>query len=282
MDMAIENGFNPSAFKSLLDGSLHSMPAGSLHPFGDPSNHFSVPIGPELDPSIFSRPPSTAAKPGDAGKAGEGSRPPDTLNPGDPDLAKNRLAQEALLADPAEMRKLFPTLLKDIGLAPNDYLDMAEIDKELQNEKLSQADKNFLTVLKKGYKEFSVTVKGTDEDSDGVSADSLAIINKALNRKLAEDPIYTQTAKSDILGSLLQGAILVSAYTKGNVWERLAGAAGGAVINLALYEGGDWIADKIGIYDDRYDTVEKDFKSFRSNYEHLPDDSSPASGPQHK
>jgi hypothetical protein len=281
--MAIDNEFDPSVFKSLLDGSLHRMPAGSVSPGGgDPANHFAVPIGPELDPAIFSHPPSTGAKPGDAGKSGEGVKPIDTPNPADPDQAKNRLAQEALLADPASMRKLFPTLLKDVGLGPNDYLDMAEIDKELQNEKLSQADKNFLTVLKKGYKEFSVTVKGTDEDSDGVSADSLAIINKALNRKLAEDPIYTQTAKSDIWGSLLQGALLVSAYTKGNLWERLAGAAGGAIINLALYEGADLLADKIGIYDGRYDSVEKDYKSFAANYAHLPDDKSPAGTAQAK
>ena len=81
----------------------------------------------------------------------------DSIVPGDrfsSEAAKNRLAQEALLANPAEIRKMFPQLLKDVSVHGNDHLDQSEIRAGLQNTKLPQSEINVLTVLYNGYPYF--------------------------------------------------------------------------------------------------------------------------------
>ena len=75
------------------------------------------------------------------------------------DAASNRLAEDALLDNPAAMRKMFPQVYKDISLNHNDHLDEEEIKQALKGGAISQDERNFLTVLKDGYKQYSYDPK---------------------------------------------------------------------------------------------------------------------------
>jgi hypothetical protein len=127
--------------------------------------------------------------------------------------ARTKLAEEALSANPAEMRRLFPLVYGHVSLNHNEHLDTAEIDKGLANPSLAQNEKDFLALLKDGYQVLSLDYSG-DADKNGVSANSLAIIDRAMNPKLNENPLY----KSKAIGSLASGlafGVSTAVYDKG-------------------------------------------------------------------
>jgi hypothetical protein len=66
-----------------------------------------------------------------------------------------------MLADPGQMLKLFPSVLKDVSVNHNDHIDMYEIDQGLKNSKLSESEIAFLAALKVGYRALSVNDSGS-------------------------------------------------------------------------------------------------------------------------
>jgi hypothetical protein len=198
--MAQNDVLDLGAAKSDLNPTFHNLPGDGPKLTLGQSAHTGLSLGPQMNTQDFlqkavndaSAPP--AASPAGTAKRAEAPAQTDATaaSPADPEAARNKLAQEALLADPAQMRKVFPVVLQDMGLKENAYLDMSAIDLGLHNSKLSQSDKNFLTVLKAGYKEFSQTpteMSKLQDDGSGVSAKSLTILDKAINRDIADDPI---------------------------------------------------------------------------------------------
>jgi hypothetical protein len=266
--MAQSSGSELGAIESQVHPVYHT-PSSDEHQLGQYIMPKSLPVpGPDPGPTDFLRQAVAAvAQPAPVEATPRVAKPTEAINSFDPLSAKNRLAQEALLADPSEMRQWFPTLLKDVTLNNNDHLDMAEIDKGLQNAKLSEAERNFLTVLKSGYEKLSLTEKG-QVDSAGVSAFSLAVIDKALDRKLSEDPLYSEQARSDIFGGVISGAVLGYSYTKGTAKERALGALAGSIVLTGLYEAVDFGNKEFGFYDNTYDTVEKNYKTFTEDFAH--------------
>jgi len=113
------------------------------------------------------------------------------------EAASNKMALEALAANPAELRQMFPKVYADVSTNHNNHLDMDEIDAALNSGKLDQTETNYLTVLKAGYNELSVGPlpahlysRKLPVDDYGISADSLAMLDKAVNRGIKEDPFF--------------------------------------------------------------------------------------------
>jgi hypothetical protein len=268
--MPNDSGFDMAAFKSHLDAVYHNRPTDIEPPGLDLFTHPAQPISfkpaatDPLQGALAAVRPTETPGPAVALKTADAIKPPPESDAAD--AARNKLAQEALLANPAEMRKLFPALLKDVSLNHNDHLDIAEIDKGLQNAQLSQSEKNFLTVLKKGYKELSLEPCGC-ADPDGVSANGLAVVDKALNRQISDDPIYADNARQDIWKGVAYGAAIgaITGFRRdarsGLIMAGLASAAG-----ILLFEGEDWIIKATGGENKTYDRVEQNYKAFASQY----------------
>ena len=184
---------------------------------------------------------------------------------------KNLLAQEALLADPALMRKMFPTLLKDLGGRWSGYLNMADISEGLDKDNITQDDRNLLTVLKAGYTEFSQlpsahhTLKHEDA---GVSANTLAVVDKSVNRSIADDPIRRYDQTWGLISPVLTGASAagyISKFFKASPRTRLIATGVTGVAFGILYEvaqTGDGPRAKTDAYNgekNNYEAFVKDF-----------------------
>jgi hypothetical protein len=273
--MPSDGGFDLAAFKAHLDVVYHDRPTDvepvGLDLFGPPSRPLSWTGNRDVlvEATAAQRSPAATTvtpAPPDAGKATDQSPQPDSDSLAE--AARNKLAQEAMLASPAEMRKLFPTVLKDVSLNHNDHLDLAEIENGLKNKQLSQTELNFLTVLKNGYQVLS-QAPGGDIDKSGVSATSLAMIDKAMNRSIKDDPIYSHTVLED-LGKGIGLGVAAGGYAAWNLpgplWKVL-GLVGGAVIGVATQEALGYVSKEMGSEDVPYDNVEAKYKSFVQSYE---------------
>lgn len=191
------------------------------------------------------------------------------------EAAKQKLAQEALLANPAEMRKLFPKVYNDVSINHNNHLDKFEIDKGLQNQSLSQDERNLLTVFKAGYEHFSIgpfltwglSTTTTEPDFDGVSARSLTAIDKAVNRGIKDDPFYSVQTKVTPAAMFAVGALTSLALTRGaSPRVRLTYAVGSGLFGAAYGEGAVIMRKYDGYDDTRYDAVKNDYQSFVKTY----------------
>jgi len=183
--------------------SNHATPAISSINLFEQTSAPPIKLGPMLDPPDYL---AKAVKSADSAPAQNPSKPltkPDETHdsstdigdPGDSLSARNKLAEEALLAQPGQIRQFFPALMKDLGQKPDDDLSMSEIDLALKNPHLSQVDVNLLTVFKAGYTEFSQVVDFDSElqaDTSGISGKSLTVLDKAMNRNITDDPILTK------------------------------------------------------------------------------------------
>jgi hypothetical protein len=194
----------------------------------------------------------------------------------DAEAAKEKLAQEALMANPAAMRALFPKVLQDVSVNHNGYLDMYEIKQGLSNTDLPQDERNLLTVLEKGYNNFDWDPKMPaglsgqfDTDYNGISADGLAMLDKAMNRGIKDDPYYSTQAKEGLIVGFLAGGLSGAAnqarYSKdargpliaGLVW----GACGAAIFAWDIHR------DKTGGNEDRwYDQIKNGYIKFESAF----------------
>jgi hypothetical protein len=206
------------------------------------------------------------------------ARPAEAIAPYDPNSAKNRLAEEALLANPAEMRKMFPKVYNDVSLNHNGHLDDSEINQGLDNPKLPESEKNFLTVLHAGYDVFSqdVTAGITDKwelpmDMAGVSANSLALVDTEVNRGNGQDPYYAYHATHDFIWPAITYGLIGAGYMavieRANTPTLVAGIAMGVAFGAI----GDEVANlglKItGGNDQMYDTEKAKYLSFVSDFE---------------
>jgi hypothetical protein len=273
--MPQNDGFDTGAFEAHLNVIYHNRPT-DIEPAGldlfaaaqgqPPARQSAAdPLRQSTDRNTAGAQPSQTAKP----EATDAS--PVLVRQSDADkqaeAAGDRLAQEALLANPAEIRQLFPRLLSDASLNHNDHLDIAEINQALQQKSLPQNEIDALNVLKAGYKQFSPDLDGST-DPDGVSDASLAVLDKSMNRALKEDPIYAHEGKVNLLLGLGVGAALGAYMGRESVQiSVLAAVAGAAVEGVA----GEGIAlwHKVGGHDDeKYDDVQKQYLSFVQGYEH--------------
>jgi hypothetical protein len=193
------------------------------------------------------------------------------------EAAGNKMAQEALAADPAEMRKLFPAVYKDVNLNGNGHLDLVEIKKALYGSPLSQAERNYLTVLEAGYKQFSYNAQSPlfktgafQTDPDGISADSLAVLDKAVNRGINEDPYFSWAIKvAPAVNAVMAGgmAAATSAAWHDDGKEVLLWSAGGALVG-GLGVAGMILNEKYnGQEDKEYDQVKTDYQSFVKDFD---------------
>jgi hypothetical protein len=192
--------------------------------------------------------------------------------------AANKLAQEALLADPATMRKLFPTVLNDVkGNNNGGYLDMADIKQGLQNPALSQQDKNYLTVLEKGYDNFtwdpnssSLFVHHFQHSPAGVTSQSLTMLNRAVDRTIPEDPYYDHARTVGAINGFSEGAS--AAFLTNKIVPRDKRFAIGLVIVGGI---GDLLVHEIavqkqhsdGTEDKMFDQISSDYKSFVKTFD---------------
>jgi len=197
------------------------------------------------------------------------------------DEARNRLSQESFLADPASMRSAFPQVLKDINdrypdWFSSNYLNMDKIQRGLDDPGVSQADKNLLTVLNAGY---SVLSESPDADVDhdmhpksdpnGISAESLAGIDKAVNRGIHEDPYFKDLILKEPLEDAASFAVMggaFMAYETHSAYGAVTGAAvfGAAGAALGLVRP---LILKFGLEDTMYDHVKADYLAFRSAFD---------------
>jgi hypothetical protein len=276
--MPQNDGFDMGAFATHLNVIYHNQPT-DIEPAGlDLFTHPSQPAGTKSTKADALQGAVASAGPRADGELGDMrpslvdtdvvGRVADTGN-SDAAAARDKLAQEALLANPAEMRRLFPTVLKDVSLNHNGYLDLAEIDKGLQNAQLSQTEKNFLTVLKAGYKEFSLGPTHAASDGLGVSATGLAMVDKALNRSIKEDPMFLYAAKRDLVVGPLAGATVGGLLVKNfaDPKAKLLFMGGSVAFWTGLAEGLDVLGKFDGEEKATYDNVAKNYKSFVDKFE---------------
>ena len=186
--------------------------------------------------------------------------------------AKDNKDQLALAQNPAEMRKLFPQLLKDLHHRDPDHIALDEIESGLKDQQLSQLEKNFLTVLKRGYDKFQYTPtadafvgEAYPTDELGVSAGSLAMIDKALHRDTWENPWLSYQClhhglKSAVASGLFFGGL--SAAFDHNPKQALGTAVGvGAMFGL-FGAAMPLLSRVVGDEKNMYDKIEINYNSF--------------------
>ena len=244
-------------------------PAGRPQPAEDP-----------LQQAVGSAKPTALSTPSDLTPPA-GSAEIALSSAGQAESAKEKLAQEALLANPAEMRKLFTTVYKDVSVNHNDHLDLYEINQGLQRTDLPEDENNFLTVLKAGYKDFSYDPKSKlanktgvlDLDDEGVSAGSLAVLDKAINRGINEDPYFAYQSKLDFAIDFIGGGLLGLYWGRedgGGAKTMMISAGFYAVAATAIGEGLLLHKKHDGFEDQMYDSVKNDYQSFVKDYEKTP------------
>jgi len=127
--------------------------------------------------------------------------------------AKNKLAQEGLIADIGAMRKQFPDLMEDMKkefptVPFGSRLSLDQINQGLKDQSLSQEDKNLLAVFKAGFNVLNESNLRVGDDGthptgpyDEISASSLAMIDKAVNRSISGDPYFKEHIWDDMFAS---------------------------------------------------------------------------------
>jgi len=179
---------------------------------------------------------------------------------------KELAAQDYLLQHPDQMRKLWKTTYDDVTVNKNGHIDMYEIDQGLAKKSLPEAERNFLAILKQGYLQLSYDVQG-GVDKDGVSAKSLLMIDKAMNRSLNEDPVYKDHAMGDIAAGALYG--LWASRTGTDAKTKLTKGLLGFATVTAAFELKDLLVKYTGGYDETYDKVKLSYSSFVKDYDKL-------------
>jgi hypothetical protein len=266
--MPNDAGFDLEAFKAHLNVIENHQPS-AIPPLGP---ELQVPLSPATGPPVTPKDSLQGAMdtlnlPKET-RAPDQGKPGTDLGPGGAEEARNHLAQEALQANPAEMRRLFPQLLKKISIYRNDHLNLYEIESGLHNAALSQDEKTMLTVLKEDYLAFSelpghALTRGVIPvlDNEGVSAQSLTMVDKALNRNISDDPIYRQQAKEAVWDGLkvgsLAGFAIATFYRRSLPLLVVADAAA-----IGLIEGYEWLRKGGSAENQTYDMVKQNYKAF--------------------
>jgi len=181
------------------------------------------------------------------------------------EAARSKLAQEHLLANPAEMRQLFPRVLGDVSVNHNGHIDMYEIEQGLKNPNLAQCEKDLLQTFRQGYEHMRFRAD-FGKDSDGISADSLAMIDKAVNRSITDDPHFSSTnfskpliwATSGAIGGLITNRALNGKNSK----VGLAAVAAWVLTGLAIGEGKVLWEKYGGAEDEKYDGLKNEYQLF--------------------
>jgi len=180
-------------------------------------------------------------------------------------LEEKQLAdQQYLLAHTGEMRKLWTQTYSDVSTNKNGHLDKYEIDKGLSNKSLPEVEHNFLVVLKKGYAQLSLTALA-ESDEDGVSAKSLQVLDKAMNRTLNEDPIYKARVFADV-GVGVGVGLIAMLRQPGNLKDKGLYGLGAFGVATLVGEGRDLLMKLTGGFDRQYDVVQNSYLSFVKDY----------------
>jgi len=179
--------------------------------------------------------------------------------------AEHLRIQRSFIADPDKMRGLLPLLLLNCDSNSDHSLDQSEITNGLKSAKLTDVQKDALTVMLSGFK--AIHSEKAKTDTAGISDYDFAVLEKALDRKIDGDPIYNKEAIESIPKSLISGALASLAVTRGSSGkEKLLYAAGLAVTTLAVREGFLGVLQLFNANNGKYDAVQKDYLEFSHNY----------------
>jgi hypothetical protein len=189
--------------------------------------------------------------------------------------ARQKMAVEALMADPAEMRRMFDDVKDKVHLDQAGNIELWAINEGLSSNSLSEKEKAFLVILRDDYGQLTLQLSynGTATKDLGVSAENMAIIDKALNPKLNQDPIYWANARFDLfLGPLLgfAGGGLVGVLAKNNIDLALTSSVALAAVATAGLEGKDLVRKLNGTEDKQYDAIAKQYRDFEAREKLLP------------
>jgi len=244
---------------------------------------FNVPKLPSLKPQDPADPLSTAVKENERpAPAQETSAVSAAQNAA---LAKNKLAQEALVTNPSAMRSQFPKLMEDMQrtfptIEFHGNLDLNQIDNGLKDNTLSQDDKNLLSVFKAGYNVLSESPNSKLDDNNhpgsnayGISAASLAMIDKAVNRSINEDPYFSAHALHDSFKNaayLAAGAFTLKYAYRSNATAALGAAAFGATVGAAFGLMEPLVFKFDGGETEMYDHVKDDYVAFSNVFDQAP------------
>jgi hypothetical protein len=179
--------------------------------------------------------------------------------------ARQRLAEEALLANPAEMRRQFPDLLKVLDKNHDGKLNQAEVFAQTNTASLSVSQRAFLAILQKGYGDLSRGF-GQLPGNGCINNDCLAVVDKAINRNINDDPLFANRAIFNLGTSVLSGAAIGLIKTEGNGKAKLAGAATTALEMTTTSEGELLIKKWNGDEDRDYDLVKERYLSFKNKW----------------
>ncbi len=187
--------------------------------------------------------------------------------------ARQKLAVEALMADPAQMRKVFADLQEKISPDGTGNIGWNAITAGINDSRMTQQERDLLFILKDDYSALS-TIDGGNSNA-GISADEMTILNKALNRNLKEDPIYAENAKLHLVLGPVFGMPL-GAIAGGLCFGPpgiIAGAVIGGVVMAGVDEAQDYLKKLPGAdYDKQYDKVKADYQGFENKEKNAPAD----------
>lgn len=183
-------------------------------------------------------------------------------------------AQKQLLAHPEEIRRLFPEMLKSFNRNGNDGLDMGEIDRGLTQPSLTDLQRNYLTVLKNGYR--VLHDKPEHQDDGGIESFDLEKTDRAMHPDLNEDPLYVRDALLAAPKLALGAGFLAFRLSKGGSAKDKAIEGGLVALGaLAITEVGYFLAHQFGGYESSYEDVAKKYRAFAKSYDAPPAVASP-------
>jgi len=150
-----------------------------------------------------------------------------------------KMLAESLMENPAEMRKLFHQMQGKPDHSSTGRIGHQTIKDALAGKNITDRERAFLNILNDDFYELSMGSTGKPSLVEtGIDDRSLAILEKALNRKLAEDPIYDAWAKRictiEAIGGAAAGAAIGSRVRSGlgAAIGLLAGTVVGAIGGL--------------------------------------------------
>jgi hypothetical protein len=153
-------------------------------------------------------------------------------------IARNRLSEQALVANPTELRQIFATNIGSLDSTATGYLNETQIAQDLSDQSVTGKERQMLNILYRGYDMFASAGNGVTDANKGINLTDLQIVEKSMNTKLPGDPFADHMHHMGLRiapFSAVVGALMgAEAGPPGMAVGAALGAAVGAVGGLAI------------------------------------------------
>jgi hypothetical protein len=181
-------------------------------------------------------------------------------------IARNRLSEQALIANPTELRQIFAANIGSLDSTATGYLNETQIAQGLSDQAVTGKERQMLNILYRGYDMFARAGNGITDANKGINLTDLQIVEKSMNPNLPGDPFEDHMYHLGLTGATFPAAVVgallgVEAGPPGMAVGAALGAAVGAVGGLAIDALGPLV-----ISPQVYSDVARQYREFTRNF----------------